>query len=196
MRAQTRRAAGRARCDSDGVDVPCGYPMNTRGEILILRFIIADNAGCVTVVPPTPVNARDDQKSQYFPRIALNGADARRRAPRRTAPLSAYVVRIAVLLFAAGPGAGAPATTTARTMPHPDDRARQVEYFVETPHTPAPWPTVVLLHGYQEAPRSGGRDFAEWGVLHQLAARGYLAVSISQPGYGATSGPADFAGPV
>jgi len=81
-------------------------------------------------------------------------------------------------------------------MPHPDDRARQVEYFVETPHTPAPWPTVVLLHGYQEAPRSGGRDFAEWGVLHQLAARGYLAVSISQPGYGATSGPADFAGPV
>jgi pimeloyl-ACP methyl ester carboxylesterase len=169
--------------------------MNTRGEILILPFIIADNAGRVTVVPPTPVNARDDQKPQYFPRIALNGADARRGARRGAARLTPYVVRVAVVLLAAGVGAAAGPTTTARTIAHPDDPARQVEFFVETPRTPAPWPTVVLLHGHQEGPRPGGREFADWGVLRRLAARGYLAVSISQPGYGATSGPADFAGP-
>src|ERR1700683_4540529 len=154
---------------------------------LFFCFIIADNALCVTVVQPTPVIARDNQKAQHFPRIALNGADAARSR--------AYVVRIAVLLLAAGPGAASQATTTARTMAHPDNPARQVEYVLATPRTPAPWPTVVRLDGPQEAPRPGGRDFADWGVLRQLAARGYLAVAISQPGYGATSGPADFAGP-
>lgn len=33
------------------------------------------------------------------------------------------------------------------------------------------------------------------GVLDDFAGRGYLAVSISQPGYGGSTGPADFCGP-
>lgn len=77
---------------------------------------------------------------------------------------------------------------------HPDDPSKAVEYFLERPAGNAPWPTVVLLHGHQELVKPGGKDFVDWGVLKQLAGRGYLAVAISQPGYGQSTGPADFSG--
>jgi dipeptidyl aminopeptidase/acylaminoacyl peptidase len=78
---------------------------------------------------------------------------------------------------------------------HPDDSSKQVEYFVERPSGKAPYPMIVLLPGHQNGSRPGGKEFANWGVLKQLANRGYLAVAISQPGYGNSSGPADFCGP-
>jgi dipeptidyl aminopeptidase/acylaminoacyl peptidase len=79
---------------------------------------------------------------------------------------------------------------------HPDNAARQVEYFVRRPTGAGPWPTVVFLHGHQNgARRPGGRSYVDWGVLDRYAAQGYLAVAVSLPGYGASSGPADFAGP-
>ena len=81
------------------------------------------------------------------------------------------------------------------SMPHPDDPAKKVEYFLENPRGAGPWPTVALLHGHQDWPRAGGRDFVKWGVLDEFAERGYLAVAISQPGYGNSTGPADFCGP-
>lgn len=80
-------------------------------------------------------------------------------------------------------------------IPHPDDASRQVEYFVEAPPGKGPWATVVLLHGHQVWLRPGGRDFLDRGVLKELANRGYLAVAVSQPGYGNSAGPADFSGP-
>jgi hypothetical protein len=46
----------------------------------------------------------------------------------------------------------------ALSIPHPDDPAKQVEYFLEKPKGDGPWPTIVLLHGHQEWPRAGGRD--------------------------------------
>lgn len=79
---------------------------------------------------------------------------------------------------------------------HPDDASRQVEYFAASPAGQGPWPTVVLLHGHQEGQRPGGKSFADWGVLKELAGQGYLAVAISQPGYGKSTGPADFCGPL
>jgi dipeptidyl aminopeptidase/acylaminoacyl peptidase len=81
------------------------------------------------------------------------------------------------------------------SIPHPDDPSKQVEYFIEKPKGNGPWPTILLLHGHQNPPRVGGKDFVQWGVLDQLAARGYLAVAVSQPGYGNSSGQADFCGP-
>lgn len=80
-------------------------------------------------------------------------------------------------------------------MPHPDDAAKQVEYFLEAPAGNGPWPTIILLHGHQEGARPGGKDFIQWGVLKQLASRGYLAVAVSQPGFGNSTGPSDFCGP-
>jgi pimeloyl-ACP methyl ester carboxylesterase len=81
------------------------------------------------------------------------------------------------------------------SIPHPDDPAKKVEYFLEKPKSDGPWPTVVLLHGHQEWPRAGGKDFLKWGALGEFADRGYLAVAISQPGYGGSTEPADFCGP-
>lgn len=78
---------------------------------------------------------------------------------------------------------------------HPDQPGKKIEYFLEKPQGNGPWPLIVLLHGYQEPPGAGGHDFVKWGVLDQLADRGYLVVSVSQPGYGNSSGPSDFCGP-
>jgi len=83
----------------------------------------------------------------------------------------------------------------ALSIPHPDDPAKKVEYFLEKPKGYGPWPMIVLLHGHQEWPRAGGKDFVKWGVLDEFAGRGYLAVAISQPGYGGSTGAADFCGP-
>jgi dipeptidyl aminopeptidase/acylaminoacyl peptidase len=97
----------------------------------------------------------------------------------------------AIALSSCGQGA----ESAALDIPHPDDPSKHVEYFIEKPDGKGPWATIVLLHGHQDAPRPGGRDFVEWGVLKTFAARGYLAVSVSQPGFGNSSGPADFCGP-
>ncbi|MCB9759089.1 MAG: prolyl oligopeptidase family serine peptidase [Alphaproteobacteria bacterium] len=91
--------------------------------------------------------------------------------------------------------AGGATAATPLYAPHPDDPSKQVEYFLDAPAGAGPWPTVVLLHGHQAPLRPGGRVFVDWGVLKGLAERGYLAVAVSQPGYGDSSGPADFCGP-
>jgi dipeptidyl aminopeptidase/acylaminoacyl peptidase len=78
---------------------------------------------------------------------------------------------------------------------HPDDPGKRVEAFLQKPTGNGPWPTIVFLHGHQEWPSYGGKDFVTWGELDRFANKGYLAVAVSQPGYGHSSGPADFCGP-
>jgi hypothetical protein len=50
------------------------------------------------------------------------------------------------------------------------------------------------MHGHQDWPRRRAKDFVNWGVLDRFAKRGYLVVAISEPGYGASTGAADFCG--
>src|SRR5215471_12406622 len=87
------------------------------------------------------------------------------------------------------------ARAQALSIPHPDNPAKKIEYFLEKPQGRGPWPAIVFLHGHQDWPTAGGKDFVKWGVLDEFADRGYLAVAISQPGYGNSAGPADFCGP-
>jgi dipeptidyl aminopeptidase/acylaminoacyl peptidase len=85
--------------------------------------------------------------------------------------------------------------TSGTTIPHPDKRGASVEYYVEQPAGRGPWKTVIFLHGHQgPMGRIGGKAYVNWGVLRRFADNGYLAVSVSLPGYGNSDGPEDFAG--
>ena len=106
---------------------------------------------------------------------------------------SLHNLSLVALVLAAFQATGAHAQSL--SIAHPGDSSKHVEYFLEKPGGKGPWPTVVFLHGHQDGLRPGGRDFVTWGILDRFAKRGYLAVAVSQPGYGASSGPADFCGP-
>lgn len=99
---------------------------------------------------------------------------------------------VALILPACAPSAGAHSATIA----HPDNPHAQVEYYIERPAAKGPQPMIIFLHGHQDAmQRIGGRAFVDWGMLTRFAQKGYVAVSVSLPGYGHSDGPEDFAGP-
>src|SRR3569833_868735 len=112
-----------------------------------------------------------------------------------TPSIKRRIIPIAILFAIALSGCGRSANAVPLTIAHPDKNGAKIEYFEERPAGTGPWPTVVLLHGHQErGERIGGLAFVKWGVLSQLSKKGYLAVSVSLPGYGGSSGPEDFAG--
>jgi dipeptidyl aminopeptidase/acylaminoacyl peptidase len=81
-----------------------------------------------------------------------------------------------------------------------------VELFVAKPKASGPWPVILFVHGHQSPPRPGARVFIQLnqrptlatideGRLETMQERGWLAAAVSLPGYGRTTGPADFFGP-
>lgn len=114
------------------------------------------------------------------------------------------IVFMLVLVIAANVGS---LRAQERVTLHPDrgDPA-SVELFIARPEGAGPWPVMLFVHGHQSAPRPGGRVFMQLdqrpalatvdeGRLETMRRRGYLAAAVSLPGYGATTGPADFWGP-
>ena len=55
-------------------------------------------------------------------------------------------------------------------------------------------PVVVYIHGVQGEDRPGAKNFVDGGLLKISAAKGYLSVGMSMPGYGQSTGKADFCG--
>jgi dipeptidyl aminopeptidase/acylaminoacyl peptidase len=55
-------------------------------------------------------------------------------------------------------------------------------------------PVVVYIHGVQGEDRPGAKNFVEGKLLQMSAAKGYLSVGMSMPGYGESTGKADFCG--
>ncbi len=106
------------------------------------------------------------------------------------------IKRLILAAFLALAACSAPTSPGAMLLQHPDDPAAKIEYFVQRPTGDGPWPTVIFLHGHQAGLENvGGRAFVDWDVLSRFADEGYLAVAISLPGYGNSTGPKDFAGP-
>ncbi|MBI4526791.1 MAG: S9 family peptidase [Deltaproteobacteria bacterium] len=78
---------------------------------------------------------------------------------------------------------------------HTKDSSKKVELFWTKPAGDGPYPVLLLIHGYQAQVRNGGESYVKAGRLGMMASRGYVAVSLSQPGYGNSDGPADYCGP-
>jgi dipeptidyl aminopeptidase/acylaminoacyl peptidase len=78
---------------------------------------------------------------------------------------------------------------------HSKDSTKKIELFWTKPNGDGPYPAVLYIHGHQEQIRNGGELFVRTGRLGVMAGRGYVAASLSQPGYGNSDGPPDFCGP-
>ena len=71
----------------------------------------------------------------------------------------------------------------------------QVEiYWAVPPKAKGKLPVVVYIHGVQGEGRPGAKNFVEGGLLKVSAAYGFLSVGMSMPGYGQSTGKADFCG--
>jgi dipeptidyl aminopeptidase/acylaminoacyl peptidase len=82
-------------------------------------------------------------------------------------------------------------------LPNLNDPSEMVEYFISKPAGAGPWPTIILVHGHQdEVPKPGAKALANAGRLTEFARRGWVAIALSQPGYGRSDGPPDFCGPL
>jgi len=77
-------------------------------------------------------------------------------------------------------------------LPHPLDRKKKIEIYWLIPEGQGPWPVVISIHGHQEPARPGASD--DFGWYRKLAKSGYIAVGVSQPGYGRSDGPPDYCG--
>lgn len=75
-------------------------------------------------------------------------------------------------------------------------QGRKIELFWARPAGDGRAPAILLIHGHQEGPRNGAEVHVASGRLGILAQRGYVAASLSQPGYGNSAGPPDFCGPL
>ena len=80
-------------------------------------------------------------------------------------------------------------------VPHTDKADKDVEFFWASPGGQGPWPMIVLIHAHQQKNRDGGKVYVRYGSLGRWAKKGYVTVSVSQPGYGKSDGPPDFCGP-
>ena len=72
---------------------------------------------------------------------------------------------------------------------------RKIEIFWMRPEVQGHFPVVIALHGNQDPERPGG---AVWihGFLQRMVEDRFVSMAISQPGFGNSDGPADYAGPV
>jgi dienelactone hydrolase len=78
---------------------------------------------------------------------------------------------------------------------NPQNKENEIEFFYLKPEGKGPFPIIFLLHGYQTPEKSiGGKQLLEYGYLERFANEGVVAVSISVPGNGNSTGKRDFGG--
>jgi dipeptidyl aminopeptidase/acylaminoacyl peptidase len=92
----------------------------------------------------------------------------------------------------------APSTASSELAAHHEligSAGKQVEiYWAAPPRAQDKLPVVVYIHGVQGEGRPGAKNFVDGGLLEVSAAKGYLSIGMSMPGYGRSTGKADFCG--
>lgn len=81
------------------------------------------------------------------------------------------------------------------TCPHADHPRAEVEFFWSPPSCGSPGPLILLSHGHNPGLRYGARTDLWTGIYEFFADNGVGVVSVSQPGYAGSTGPADYCGP-
>ncbi|MDA8792879.1 prolyl oligopeptidase family serine peptidase, partial [Bacteriovoracaceae bacterium] len=79
-------------------------------------------------------------------------------------------------------------------IPHPTNSEEKVEFYTKSDCYKRPKKTIIFLHGHQEK-KTGGEVYLDWNELTRWQDKGFLAVAISLPGYGGSTGKSDFSGP-
>lgn len=124
--------------------------------------------------------------------IALSSACRVRMLSLKRGPVERYALSLLIITCVACASA---ARFEPAFLAHPDDANKRIEYYVRAPAGTVPRPAIVFIHGHQSIRRPGGADFVKWGVLDKYAKQGFVAVAVSQPGYGESDGPPDYCGP-
>ena len=117
--------------------------------------------------------------------------------------MARIAIGVAVLLLAGGCTAVQPGTLLDRNgrvihrelLAQTQNKDKKVELYWTKPAGEGPHPALLFIHGHQEHIRNGGALYVSSGRLGDMASRGYVAASLSQPGYGNSDGPADYCGP-
>lgn len=88
--------------------------------------------------------------------------------------------------------------TLREEIPSPNSSDEVIEVLWAKPKSNPPtaegYPTLVLIHPHQEPARPGGKEWVRAGVIAKFASEGILTAAVSLPGYGSSTGPADFSG--
>lgn len=77
----------------------------------------------------------------------------------------------------------------------PGARDQKIEIYWTKPRGDGPFPALLYIHGHQELSRPGGKQYVDRRTLASQSEQGFVAVAMSQPGYGNSSGPPDYTGP-
>ncbi|HRA43155.1 MAG TPA: hypothetical protein PLV31_05690 [Gammaproteobacteria bacterium] len=85
--------------------------------------------------------------------------------------------------------------TIHKIIPHIDQPDKKVELYILKPKIEEKLPVVIYTHGFQHPERPGAKASIDNGTLVSFVNQGYLAVGVSQPGFGNSDGPANFSGP-
>ncbi len=70
----------------------------------------------------------------------------------------------------------------------------KVEIFWEKPEGPGPFPALILVHGHQGIKKVGAENIAMSGYFPEIIGKGFVAIAVSQSGYGKTAGLPDNCG--
>lgn len=71
-----------------------------------------------------------------------------------------------------------------------------IEYWWGEPKQPSSTsPAIILVHGHMKDRSIGGHWYVRNGIFQKFMNKGFYVISISQPGYGSSTGNPDFYGP-